>query len=331
MKKNYTIFISSNNKQDSFKEFQISWKQIRIAIATGGLICALLAGFFADYMFSFSSYRNFEKHRLENQHLRAQLSKLQFKLKKIVARLQQMEDFSKKVKSIAGLEQHKISESSLLAVGPLTISETRGPVSDPISTTNFKNRYLQAALPSSFSKKRTPTASPTSPDAVLVYMDQWNHKSKMIHQDISLLLEQLYEKQDIFHSTPTIQPTRGWISSTFGYRKYPFNGGDISMHEGVDIATLPGTPVYAPGDGTIIFAGYKTGYGKLIIIDHGYQLSTLYGHLSDIMVSKWQKIKRKDVIAATGNTGYSSGPHLHYEIRISNVPVDPAKYILDDF
>ena len=327
MKKNYTIFISSNDKQDSFKEFKISWKHIRMAMAAGGVTCALLAGFFADYMFAFSSYRNFEKHRLENQHLRTQLSKLQVKMKKIITRLQQMEDFSKKVKYLTGLEQYKVTESSLLAVGPLTASETRGPASGPIPTTNFKNQNLQASLPSSFSKKRTPTASP---DAVLVYMDQWNHRSKMIHQDISLLLEQLYEKQDIFHSTPSIQPTRGWISSKFGYRKYPFNG-DISMHEGMDIATLPGTPVKAPGDGTVIFAGYKTGYGKLIIIDHGYQLSTLYGHLSDIMVSKWQTIKRNDVIAATGNTGYSSGPHLHYEVRINNVPDDPANYILDDF
>ena len=312
MKKNYTIFISSNDKKDTFKEFQISWKQIRAAIAAGGLILALLAGFFVDYLFAFSPYYNVEKYKSENQHLRTQLSTLQFKMKQIVTRLQQMEDFSKKIKFLAGLEQDQDLESSLLAVGPLTA--TRNPVAVPLPATNFKNQNSQAAFPH-------------SPAAFVVYMDQWNHKSKMTHQGINLLMEQLYEKKDIFHSTPSIQPASGWISSTFGYRKYPFNG-EVSMHEGIDIATLPGTPVYAPGDGTVIFAGYKTGYGKLIIIDHGYQLSSLYGHLSDIMVSKWQKVKRKDVIASTGNTGYSSGPHLHYEVRINNVPVDPAKYML---
>ena len=325
MKKNYTIFISSNDKKETFKEFQISWAQIRIAIATGGLIFALLAGFFVDYLFAFSSHHNFERHKSENQHLRAQLSTLQLKMKQIVARLQQMEDFSRKIKSLAGLEQNQALESSLLAVGPLTATDTRNPAAVPIPIINFKSQNLQAALPRSFSQKQKTTSSP---DAVVVYMDQWNHKSKMIHQNISLLLEQLYEKQDILHSTPSLQPARGWISSIFGYRKYPVNG-EVSMHEGIDIATLPGTPVYAPGEGTVIFAGYKTGYGKLIIIDHGYQLSSLYGHLSDIMVSKWQKIKRKDVIASTGNTGYSSGPHLHYEVRINNVPVDPATYILE--
>ena len=327
MKKNYTVFISSNDKKETFKEFQISWKQIRVAIATGGLILALLAGFFVDYLFAFSSYYNVEKYKSENQHLRTQLSTLQFKMKQIVTRLQQMEDFSKKIKFLAGLEQNQDLESSMLAVGPLTA--TRNSAAVPLPVTNFKNQHLHTAHSHSFSnsKKQKTAASPTSPDAFVVYMDHWNHKSKMTHQNMNLLMEQLYEKKDIFHSTPSIQPANGWISSTFGYRKYPFNG-EVSMHEGIDIATLPGTPVYAPGDGTVIFAGYKTGYGKLVIIDHGYQLSSLYGHLSDIMVSKWQKVKRKDVIASTGNTGYSSGPHLHYEVRINNVPVDPAKYML---
>ena len=100
------------------------------------------------------------------------------------------------------------------------------------------------------------------------------------------------------------------------------------MHEGMDIAAFPGTPVYAPADGVVVFAGYRQGYGKVIVIDHGYELSTLYGHLSDIMVSRWQKVERKQVIGAVGNTGNSSGAHLHYEVRISKVPVDPANYIL---
>ena len=326
MKKSYTVFISSNDKKETFKEFQISWKQIRMAMAASGLILALLAGFFVDYMFAFSSHHNVEKHRVENQRLRTQLVELQSKMKKIVARLQQMEDFSRKIKSLAGIG-HSL-ESPLLAVGPLTATEIRHPSSLPMPPTNFENSHLQASLPSSFSPPRRETTSLTSPDAVLVYVDQWDKKSKMVRQNINFLLEQLYEKQDILNSKPSIKPTQGWISSTFGYRKYPLSGG-ISMHEGIDIATLPGTPVYAPGDGTVVFAGYKTGYGKLIVIDHGYQLSTLYGHLSDILVSKWQKIKRRDVIAETGNTGYSSGPHLHYEIRIDNVPVDPANYILE--
>jgi len=297
-------------------------------MATGGLVLALIAGFFIDYISAFSSHHNFEKYKSENQYLNVQLSTLQLKMKQIVARLQQMEDFSKKIKFLAGLEQNQALESSLLAVGPLAGPDTRNPATVPIPITGFKNQNFQSGPSlSSFQKQKT-ISFPPSPDAVVVYMDQWNHKSKIIHQNISLLLEQIYEKQGILHSTPSIRPTRGWISSTFGYRKYPFNG-EVSMHEGIDIATLPGTPVHAPGDGTVIFAGYKTGYGKLIIIDHGYQLSSLYGHLSDIMVSKWQKVKRKDVIASTGNTGYSSGPHLHYEVRINNVPVDPVKYILE--
>ena len=102
-------------------------------------------------------------------------------------------------------------------------------------------------------------------------------------------LEQLYEKRDIINSTPGLVPVKGgWVSSHFGYRTYPFTG-EVALHEGIDIAAAYGSPVYAPAQGVVIFAGYKPGYGKVIILDHGYDLLTLYGHLSDIMVTPHQK------------------------------------------
>ena len=320
MKRNYTIFISSNDKNGAFREFQLSWKYIRTGLVCVSLIGVFLIAFFVDYMFAFSSHSELKKYKLENQNLRAQLTNIKNKTKKITARLQQIEDFSQKIKFLAGLSDKDSFHPSLLAIGPLTNRETTH-MNYPLPTASAPTAHLSAG------KVSLETANP---DAFSVYLDQWDKKSQIKHQNIGLLLGQLYEKKDILQSTPNRKPVRGWISSTFGYRQYPFNG-NIAMHEGIDIATMPGMPVYAPADGTIIFAGYKTGYGKLIIIDHGYQLSTLYGHLSDIMVSKWQKIKRGEVIAATGNTGYSTGPHLHYEVRIDNVPVDPANYMLDDF
>lgn len=102
------------------------------------------------------------------------------------------------------------------------------------------------------------------------------------------------------------------------------------MHAGLDIAAAPGSPVYAPADGVVSYAGYDQGYGKLVSIDHGYGVSTRFGHASQIYVQVGQKVSKWDVVAAVGNTGRSTGPHLHYEVRINGTPVDPINFILDE-
>ncbi len=102
------------------------------------------------------------------------------------------------------------------------------------------------------------------------------------------------------------------------------------MHYGLDMAAAPGTPVMAPADGVVSYVGYESGYGKIVAIDHGFGVRTRYAHNSQIYVELGQKIKRRDVISAVGTTGRSSGPHLHYEVRVNDVPVDPINYILNE-
>lgn len=141
-------------------------------------------------------------------------------------------------------------------------------------------------------------------------------------------LEGLLEgKREHLACTPSILPTRGWLSSGFGYRISPFTG-TIQMHEGIDISNAIRTPISAPADGLVVKVGREYGYGKVIVINHGYGIITRYGHLHKAHVKIGQKIKRGDLIAEIGNSGRSTGPHLHYEVRVNNVPVDPRKYIL---
>lgn len=129
-------------------------------------------------------------------------------------------------------------------------------------------------------------------------------------------------------ATPSITPTRGWINSGFGMRISPFTGG-WEMHKGVDIANDVGTPVVSTADGVVQFVGRKGGYGITIIIAHGYGYSTLYAHLSRIMVQSGQNVKRHQVIALMGNSGLSTGPHLHYEVMVNGKSVNPRYYILN--
>lgn len=129
--------------------------------------------------------------------------------------------------------------------------------------------------------------------------------------------------------TPSIWPTPGWFSRGYGMQYDPFTGYK-HMHRGIDIANKAGTPVVATADGRIKSIGRNGGLGKVIVIDHGYGFMTRYGHLSDYAVKSGQRVKRGDVVGYMGNTGYSTGPHLHYEVWRSGKVLNPREYILNE-
>ena len=127
-------------------------------------------------------------------------------------------------------------------------------------------------------------------------------------------------------AAPALWPVMGRVTSSFGERIDPFNG-EGAFHRGVDISCDYGEPVIAPADGEVAFADFMNGYGRAIILEHGHGLSTLYGHLSSFAVVAGQQIHRGDIIGYIGDSGRSTGPHLHYEVRINDVPVNPYKYL----
>jgi len=127
-------------------------------------------------------------------------------------------------------------------------------------------------------------------------------------------------------AAPTLWPVQGRITGSFGERIDPFNG-EGAFHRGVDISSDLGTRVIAPADGIVEFSDQMNGYGRTVVIDHGNGISTLYGHLSGFTVSPGQLIHRGDTLGYVGQTGRSTGPHLHYEVRILNTPVNPHKYL----
>jgi murein DD-endopeptidase MepM/ murein hydrolase activator NlpD len=134
------------------------------------------------------------------------------------------------------------------------------------------------------------------------------------------------KRSTLLASRPTTWPVRGWISSGFGDRDNPVTG-KAGFHTGVDIANDNGTPIHATADGEVSFAGWEGGYGKLVVVNHGNGFSTYYGHLSEIKTAVGQKIVRGQVVGAMGATGNTTGPHLHYEIRLYGASVDPTKYM----
>jgi murein DD-endopeptidase MepM/ murein hydrolase activator NlpD len=125
---------------------------------------------------------------------------------------------------------------------------------------------------------------------------------------------------------PSIWPVRGPISAGFGQRMDPFSG-EGAFHSGVDISAPYGTKVEAAADGIVLQAGPDSGYGNEILIDHGFGITTKYGHLSKIYVVVGQEVKRGQIIGAVGMTGKTTGPHLHYEVLVHDTPVNPTKYL----
>lgn len=130
----------------------------------------------------------------------------------------------------------------------------------------------------------------------------------------------------VFRATPSIWPCIGYITSTFGMRFHPILHSN-EFHSGLDIANEKNTSVYATADGSVRFSEWMPGYGRLIIVDHGYNLRTYYGHLGKILVKSGEKVKRGTLIGLMGSTGTSTGNHLHYEIQFNGNPVNPVRYL----
>lgn len=126
---------------------------------------------------------------------------------------------------------------------------------------------------------------------------------------------------------PSIWPVEGEATDSFGVRRNPFGGGPREFHSGQDISAPRGTPVVAAADGVVEQAGWQNGYGNLVTIDHGNGITTRYGHLSKIQIKAGQQLQKGETLGLVGSTGRSTGPHLHYEVRINDVPVSPRRYL----
>jgi murein DD-endopeptidase MepM/ murein hydrolase activator NlpD len=152
--------------------------------------------------------------------------------------------------------------------------------------------------------------------------------SNVQHRNLDNLVLALEQKRDLLLCTPSVIPVDGWISSAFGYRASPFTDSR-EFHRGLDISAPKGTPIVAPAQGRITFTGWKGSLGRVVVIDHGYGIVTRYAHVSKALVNKGDWVARGDVIAQVGNTGRSTGSHLHYEVHVNGIPVNPEHYILN--
>ena len=143
---------------------------------------------------------------------------------------------------------------------------------------------------------------------------------------LSVVRSGVERRQALAAATPSIWPVAGWLSSGYGTRRDPFTGGQ-DFHPGLDIAASHGQPVQATADGTVVTAGFSGNYGNLIVLDHGFGLTTRYGHLSRMTVRDGQQVRRGDVVGLVGSTGRSTSPHLHYEVLVNGRLTNPLRLL----
>jgi murein DD-endopeptidase MepM/ murein hydrolase activator NlpD len=189
--------------------------------------------------------------------------------------------------------------------------------------------YISNRMGSNLSS-RSGDRSPSS------FADEINELKAILHSinelnssgicDLTELHETENKLREYLDSIPTFWPATGRISDKFGYRTHPIRKTRL-FHEGIDISVPHGADVKAAASGTVIFSGNKNGYGNLVQIDHGYGITTAYGHNSKNLVKEGQKVNKGEVIAKAGSTGVSTGPHIHFEVRLNGTPVDPLRYL----
>jgi len=244
--------------------------------------------------------------RDENLVLKGQLKSIRERIDHIGSTLDRVERFDQKLRAITLLSDPQRN----LAMGPTE--------SDP-----------QAQQAGAAENQFTRLSTADAPAVLSGKLDKLSAEATRQEQSLQQLHDYFQDQKSLLASTPSIWPARGWVTSDFGQRLDPYTA-DRVMHAGLDIAAPHGKDVAAPAEGTVVFAGLEGGYGNVLVIDHGYGIKTRYGHLAKITVKAGDRIKRGQIIAVVGNTGRSTGPHLHYEVRVNGIPQNPRKFILEE-
>ncbi len=191
-----------------------------------------------------------------------------------------------------------------------------------IETTSRKLAEVSGVSHVTDLSKNIGTGGPSTAD-----MKSLDQATSTLERELSQIKEIVDSRQIKLASTPSTWPVRGYISDGFGSRSNPYGGGGYEMHPGVDIATTFGTAIEATADGVVLFSGVQGGYGNCVVVDHGYGVTTRYGHMSRIDVQVGERVHRGKQLGAVGSTGRSTGPHCHYEVRLQDRPVNPMNYL----
>ena len=328
--KYYTLILVSNST-GAVKKIHFPQKTLKFFLLglTGLFVTFIL--FLTDYFGLAVQQAEVHNLRDENQKLKEEFALVEAGFQELKQEVLQLNDFNRKIRLIANLgaveENHPspLSYYNEISSSPSRLIQLSRP--DPLpSLRSLAEEKKKSEQPVFHSFRKGPYGE------LQAKIRDLSDKSRLVKQNTWKIYSSLLEDKTLLSGTPGILPVRGgWITSHYGFRNETlYADHDPQFHNGMDIAAQAGSPVLATADGCVQFIGYdEGGYGKLIVIDHGSDVATYYAHLSEIKIKSGQCVKKGSVIGAVGNTGKSTGPHLHYEVRVLGTPVNPEYYIMD--
>jgi murein DD-endopeptidase MepM/ murein hydrolase activator NlpD len=297
MSDHFTLMIIPNRKSGVKK---ISVPKVFLRNILIAFVAIILVTLYVIY-----DYASIKRDRAELARLRTQTKEqaqqfrdLAMKIDEFSGRMEDLRQVDKKIRALA----YETSKDKKLPIG-IGGSDKETRIKDLLDRDHDK---LIAGMRNSIEKLN----------------DDANTREKSFNE----LMAFLHEQKSILASTPTIWPVTGWVTSGFGARQSPFSSG-VEFHKGLDISTRFGKEVVAPADGLVVISAFDPQDGNFIKIDHGHGLATGYAHLSRMAVRHGARVKRGQIIGYVGDTGRSTGSHLHYAVFVNNVPVNPKRYL----
>ncbi len=302
MEKDYFNILIFGQKTSKIKHLRISKKTFRICLYLLAFILLSTTFFLCDYIQVRKKSFELLHLRQETQAQRSQIHFFSARIEDLEKQLSRLKEFDKKIRIIANLE--KGSETTpFLGMGGPSPSDVRDRLKGEKGETGLVQQ-MKADV------------------------ERLQSEAQSLEKSLSELEKLLEAKKDMLTHTPSIWPAMGWVTSGFGFRTNPFTGL-TQMHEGLDISNRLGTPVVAPADGIVTDMGNDNAYGKIVLVSHGFGTTSRFCHLSKVYVKVGQRVKRGDKVAEVGMTGKTTGPHLHYEVRLNGIPANPMRYILN--
>jgi murein DD-endopeptidase MepM/ murein hydrolase activator NlpD len=298
LRKRYYIIFVAREEDGRLRKIPVPLHYAYVFVAAAVVGAFTLAGMAGSYSRMLLKTASFNEIRSQHEALRKDYQQLQEVAQQKEVQAASLGSLASEVTALYGLRQNRLAKSAATSAVPIQV-DSDATFTDAAYTQSFdqlsqlRTTALSGQLSRAFELGINPAVT-----------SNW----------VNLL------------NAPSLWPVVGRITSSFGERLDPFNG-EGAFHAGIDIGTTFGAPVRAAADGVVMVASQENGYGREIEIDHGNGIETVYGHLSGFAVTAGEQVKRGEVIGYVGSSGRSTGPHLHYEVRIRNTPVNPHKYL----
>lgn len=299
-------FLVVRGENTPVRQYSLSAKGLRVLAGVG--VVVVLAALGSGISAAFDATARIQNQKLEaqNEALTSELAHFRDRVGKLESTVNALSEKDAKVRTVAGLDAIDPEVLEAGVGGPGLGSLEAYPLWS-VDSAAAKNAF-----------------------ALSYDLNALERRARLLATSLDEATDSLQAHEDLLESTPSIMPTAGLLSSAFSKsRMHPIHHRPLP-HEGIDIAAPKGTPIFAAAKGRVVRAGWVTGYGLTVEIDHGFGYTTLYGHASKILVRRGQQVFRGDVIAQVGSTGIATSSNLHYEVQLNGIPQNPTNYILPD-